>query len=122
VRLLLDTHAFIAWDDNVLPKRAVKAIQAADDVYVSAATAWEISIKSGSGKLARRASVLKALEDYQFRELAIQIQHAERVRSLPGIHRDPFDRILIAQALCEGLTLVTNDALICKYEVSRLWA
>jgi PIN domain nuclease of toxin-antitoxin system len=122
VRLLLDTHAFIAWDDDALPKRTVKAIQVADEVYVSAASAWEIAIKSGTGKLAQRASVLRALDDYAFRELPIQILHAERVRSLPAIHRDPFDRILIAQALCEGLTLVSNDALIRKYKVPQLWA
>jgi PIN domain nuclease of toxin-antitoxin system len=121
VRLLLDTHAFIGWDDNKLPRATTKAIQHADAVYVSSATAWEIAIKSGIGKLARRASVLKALSDYDFVELPIAIRHAELVRSLPPIHRDPFDRILIAQAQCEGLTLVSNDARIRDYPVPLLW-
>jgi PIN domain nuclease of toxin-antitoxin system len=121
MRLLLDTHAFIAWDDDVLPKAVSRAVQEADEVFVSSASAWEIAIKSGTGKLARRKSVTKALSDYDFLELTIQIRHAEQVRTLPLIHRDPFDRILIAQAQCEGLTLVSKDTIVRKYAVATLW-
>jgi PIN domain nuclease of toxin-antitoxin system len=86
LRLLLDTHAFIAWDDNTLPKRTVKAIQSADEVHVSAATAWEIAIKSGTGKLERRASVLKALLDYDFRELSLGMYPSRRVCTRASRH------------------------------------
>jgi PIN domain nuclease of toxin-antitoxin system len=121
VRLLLDTHAFIDWDDNKLPKRVTRAIQDALEVYVSSACAWEIAIKSGSGKLSARASVATALLDYDFIELPITIRHAEQVRVLPLIHRDPFDRILLAQAQCEGLTLVSKDSKVRRYGVSVFW-
>jgi PIN domain nuclease of toxin-antitoxin system len=121
VRLLLDTHTFIAWDDNKLPKQVTKAIQEAQEVYVSSAVAWEIAIKCGIGKLAARANVVTALGEYDFQELPITILHAQQVRSLPPIHRDPFDRILIAQAQCEDLTLVSNDAMVCQYSVPIFW-
>jgi PIN domain nuclease of toxin-antitoxin system len=121
LRLLLDTHAFVWWDDAKLPKAVIRRIQRADDVLVSAVVAWEIAIKSALGKMTARGSVAEAIADYGFTELPIGIAHADAVRRLPEHHRDPFDRMLVAQALVEDLVLVSADAALARYKVPIVW-
>lgn len=121
MRLLLDTHAFVWWDDAKLPKAVIRRIQRADDVLVSAVVAWEIATKSALGKMTARGSVAEAIADYGFTELPIGIAHADAVRRLPEHHRDPFDRMLVAQALVEDLVLVSADAALARYKVPIVW-
>ncbi len=121
MRLLLDTHTLIWWDDDRLPQRVTAAIQAADAVFVSAVTAWEIAIKSALGKLVARGTVADTLADYGFSPLAVSVRHADAVRSLPPHHRDPFDRLLVAQAQAENLTIVTRDPVFGLYDVAVHW-
>jgi PIN domain nuclease of toxin-antitoxin system len=121
VKLLLDTHAFVWWDDGKLPRGVVRRIQRADEVFVSAVTAWEIAIKSALGKMSAKGSVASAMADYGFAPLPIEIAHADAVRSLPGHHHDPFDRMLVAQALVEDLVIVSADAAIRRYKVPIAW-
>lgn len=123
VRLLLDTHAFLWW--RSLPDRfdpsVRQAIQTADVVFVSAASAWEASIKIALGKLRLPESFEAGVADSDFERLPIFFSHAEGVARLPHHHRDPFDRLLIAQALAEGLSLVTHDRRFEPYGVEILW-
>lgn len=121
MNLLLDTHTFLWWDSGKLARSVVKRIQAAGDVYVSAASAWEVAIKASLGKIEARASIAKASLDYGFLPLAISLEHADAVRALPLHHRDPFDRILVVQAMTEGLTLVSKDPLMGRYDVEVVW-
>jgi len=117
VRVLLDTHLLL-WALSAparLPPAARRLIQGAD-VYVSAASIWEISIKAALGKLtADPNEVLAALEPAGFLGLPIAGEHAARVASLPPVHRDPFDRLLIAQALVEPMRLLTDDNVLGAY-------
>lgn len=122
MNLLLDTHTFLWWDSGTLARSVVKRIQAAGDVYVSAASAWEIAIKASLGKIEARASIAEASRDYGFLPLPISLEHAEGVRGLPRHHRDPFDRILVAQAIAEGLALVSKDPWLGRYDVELVWA
>jgi PIN domain nuclease of toxin-antitoxin system len=122
VRLLLDTHTFIWWDNDKLPRGVVTLIQRAEEVYVSAATAWEMAIKASLGKLAVKAPIASAIEDNGFQALSITVSHADRVSSLPFHHRDPFDRLLVAQADLEGLDLVSRDPILHRYGVKIVWA
>jgi PIN domain nuclease of toxin-antitoxin system len=123
VNLLLDTHVLIWWDEGrKLSGAARRAIEAADTVYVSAASAWEVAIKIGLGRLRPTRTVEQAVEESGFLELPITFRHAERVAGLPAHHRDPFDRLLIAQAELEGLTLVTRDPAFAQYAVERIEA
>jgi PIN domain nuclease of toxin-antitoxin system len=121
LKLLLDTHAFIWWDDGKLPAAVVRRIQRADQVLVSAVTAWEIAIKAGLGKMVARASVADAMADYGFLELPVRALHADALRSLPALHRDPFDRMLVAQASVENVAIVSRDAALSAYKVPVLW-
>jgi PIN domain nuclease of toxin-antitoxin system len=121
MRLLFDTHAFIWWDSGRLPKQVTMQIQQADEVYVSAVTAWEIAIKSALGKIIARGTVADAIADYGFSPLPITVEHADAVGSLPPHHRDPFDRLLAVQARVEELTLVTRDQAFRPYGVKVLW-
>lgn len=118
---MLDTHTFLRWDDGALPARVTRRIRAAETVFVSAASAWEIAIKAGLGKIQVNASFAEAALDYGFGELPVRFAHAEFVRTLPPLHRDPFDRILVAQAIVEGLTIVTRDELVTAYAVPSVW-
>lgn len=117
MRLLLDTHLLL-WAlaaPSRLPTRA-RNLVAKGDVYVSAASIWEISIKTALGKLvADPREVLAALGPAGFSELPITGDHATRVLDLPPIHRDPFDRLLVAQALAEPMLLLTNDSALASY-------
>ncbi len=121
MRLLLDTHAFLWWEQGKLPKRVIKRIQQADAVYVSAATGWEIAIKQSLGKLPGRADIAALVEEHGFSPLAITFEHTDAVRDLPPLHADPFDRLLVAQASVEGLVLVTKDERIAAYGVRVIW-
>ncbi|WP_316154825.1 type II toxin-antitoxin system VapC family toxin [Cupriavidus sp. BIC8F] len=118
MRLLLDTHVYL-WcvtDDRKLTKEARKLILDADDVFVSGASIWEASIKAGLGKLDVDVNLLVSeIEASGFSELPVRAAHAAMVRDLPDIHRDPFDRLLVAQALSEPLRLVTSDGHLSKY-------
>lgn len=123
MNLLLDTHVLIWWDEGrKLTAAARRAIEAADTVYVSAASAWEVAIKIGLGRLRPSRTVEQAVEESGFLELPVTFRHAERVAGLPAHHRDPFDRLLIAQAGVEGLTLVTRDPVFGRYDVERIEA
>ena len=117
MRVLLDTHLLL-WalgSPSRLPAAAQRAIRESE-VFVSAASIWEISIKAGLGKLtADPHEVLAALEPAGFRSLPIVGEHAARVATLPPLHRDPFDRLLIAQALTEPMRFLTNDAVLGAY-------
>lgn len=126
MRLLLDTHTLL-WalvSPAKLPAPTARAIRdPANAVLVSAASAWEIAIKVAIGKLSANVDeIVRAGLEAGFDELAITLAHAVRVRSLPPHHRDPFDRMLVAQAVEEGLTVVTRDAVVARYGVSTLWA
>lgn len=121
MRLLFDTHAFIWWDNGRLPKRVATQIQRADEVWVSAVTAWEIAIKSALGKIVARGTVADAIADYGFSSLPVTVEHADAVGSLPAHHRDPFDRLLAVQARMEELTLITRDPAFGPYDVQVLW-
>lgn len=123
MNLLLDTHVLIWWDEGRrLTSGARRAIESADAVYVSAASAWEVAIKIGLGRLRPARTVEQAAGESGFLELPITFRHAERVAGLPPHHRDPFDRLLIAQAEVEGLTLVTRDPVFGRYGVEVIAA
>ncbi|MDX2052158.1 MAG: type II toxin-antitoxin system VapC family toxin [Polyangiaceae bacterium] len=124
MRLLLDTHAFLWWwvdDDRLLPKtRAL--ISHADEVFVSAASTWEMAIKLRLGKLKFQGRFDEAVSTCGFTELPVRSAHSELVRALPQHHRDPFDRMLISQALLERLSLVSCDEAMNAYDVAVVWA
>ncbi len=121
--LLLDTHVLIWWDEGRrIAAGARRAIEEADMVYVSAASAWEVAIKTGLGRLRPTRTVEQAVSESGFRELPVTFHHAERVAALPSHHRDPFDRMLVAQAAVEQLTLVTRDHVFARYAVDVIVA
>ena len=126
--LLLNTHAFLWWiaGNERMPIPTRKAIGGSElDVFVSAASAWEIAIKHSLGKLPEAESLADDIAgnivEQGFSPLPITVRHAERAGRLPLHHRDPFDRVLIAQAHVDGLTLISNEALFDRYDVMRLW-
>src|SRR5512143_1869076 len=117
-RLLMDTHAFLWWlsDDAALGANARAEIaDGRNEIYVSAASVWEISIKQALGKLEAPDDLEKVVEDENFIRLPISLFHAEAAGKLPPLHNDPFDRMLVAQAQAEGLVIVTADEHIPKY-------
>ncbi|MNE33168.1 PIN domain protein [compost metagenome] len=119
-RLLLDTHAFLWWlsDDPALGAEARQIMsEPRNQVLVSAASIWEISIKQAKGMLEAPADLEVLVEDEGFTKLPISLFHGQQAGKLPEIHRDPFDRMLIAQAQAEGLELVTADGIIPQYGV-----
>jgi PIN domain nuclease of toxin-antitoxin system len=119
--LLLDTHVVLWWlaDDPGLAADIKDRIDTEPEVYVSAATTWELTIKQALGKVGP-PDLPERVAGSELRQLPITSRHAIRAGRLPLIHRDPFDRLLVAQAQCEGLTLVTRDIDIQKYDVSLL--
>jgi PIN domain nuclease of toxin-antitoxin system len=128
VRLLLDTHAFLWWlaGDEALSVAARTAIaDEANDVFVSAASTWEIATKHRLGKLpgvvAIVADLAAAIDEQSFIGLAISLRHGQVAGALPGPHRDPFDWMLIAQAILEHLVLVSSEDSFDAYGVGRLW-
>jgi PIN domain nuclease of toxin-antitoxin system len=119
-RLLLDTHTFLWWlaDDSRLGTRTRALIaDAKNQVFVSAATAWEISIKKSLGKLEAPDNLDAVVEEEDFEKLGITFFHGERAGDLPQPHRDPFDRMLVAQSQAEGLEIITADETIPKYGI-----
>ena len=122
--LLLDTHVFLWWRarDPRLRDAVRGAVGLAPLVAVSAASAWEAAIKASLGKLRLASSFEEGAVASGFTPLAISFRHAELAGGLPLHHRDPFDRMLIAQAMSEGLTLVTADRRLEPYGVPVLWA
>ena len=123
MKLLLDTHALLWWlaDDARLGVRARQAIRKPTNlVFVSAATAWEIAVKRALGRLVAPGDIEEWLVASDFRPLPIQISEAVASAELPLHHRDPFDRLLVAQAQIGGMTIVTSDEDIARYGVSVL--
>lgn len=121
--LLLDTHVFLWWRENNrrLKPLARRAIETADVVFVSSVTAWEASIKAALGRLEVPDTIEAGVEDSGFTELPIRFPHADLAGRLPRHHDDPFDRMLIAQAILERLTLVSHDGRMRPYDVRVLW-
>jgi PIN domain nuclease of toxin-antitoxin system len=125
MKLLLDTHVLLWWldDPRRLSTEAAAAIRdPANEVFVSAASAWEIAIKKALGKLDAPNNLMEALNACRFSPLSIAIKHALAIQDLPPRHHDPFDRMLLAQATAEGMTLVTRDAEMLKYAVPGIVA
>jgi PIN domain nuclease of toxin-antitoxin system len=128
MRLLIDTHALLWWlaDDPALSASARKHLaRAGNTIFVSSASAWEIATKFRIGKLPDAGDLLADFAGYLSRErfegLAISTDHAVRAGLLPGPHKDPFDRMLIAQAQAENLPILSNDSAFDTYSVRRLW-
>jgi PIN domain nuclease of toxin-antitoxin system len=127
-RLLLDTHALLWWlaGDRSLSAKAREAIaDEANEIFVSAASTWEIATKIRIGKLPAPAltggGVTRAIAAQGFEPLAVTAEHGERAGSLPGAHRDPFDRMLIAQAQAEAMAIVSNETVFDQFGVTRIW-
>jgi PIN domain nuclease of toxin-antitoxin system len=122
VSLLLDTHVVLWWlvDDASLSDEVKARLDDDPDVYVSSATMWEVAIKESIGKLTGPDDLPEEIARSGFRQLPISFEHAATAGRLPLLHRDPFDRMLVAQARCEGLTLVTRDPQVRRYEVDVL--
>lgn len=118
MRVLLDTHVLL-WtlaDDHRLSKEARKIIEAATEIYVSTASYWEVAIKSGLGKLpVSLIEIRLAAQRSGFNELPISGEHTEALLTLADHHRDPFDRMLVAQAISEPMRLLTADAHVARY-------
>jgi PIN domain nuclease of toxin-antitoxin system len=121
---LLDTHAAIWWMEGStkLPAACYRAVRRRGFAYVSLASAWEVAIKISLGRLRLAAPFGAAVEASGFAFLPLTLEHVEEVGALPLHHRDPFDRMLVAQARVEKLTLVTGDRKLAAYAVQRFWA
>jgi PIN domain nuclease of toxin-antitoxin system len=126
--LLLDTHSVLwfFWDDPLLSSAAKQAIESDDNrKLVSIASCWEIAIKSGLKKLhlgeSSRSFLMQQISRNNFELLGITFDHATLVESLPSHHRDPFDRLLVAQATVEQLPIVSADPIFEQYRVARVW-
>jgi PIN domain nuclease of toxin-antitoxin system len=125
VRLLLDTHVLLWWlaNDPCLGKEARAGISdPSSSVFVSAATVWEVSIKQTLGKLEAPSDLLRQIELNRFEPLSITVSHAYMAGALPRHHDDPFDRMLVAQAMKDGLVLLTRDPRMSRYGVETLAA
>lgn len=123
-RFLVDTHALLWWltdDDALSPTARELLVEPADELLFSAASVWEIAIKRSLGKLTVPDDLPDRIVDEGFSWLAITPAHAWRVRDLPTHHRDPFDRLLVAQALTERLPIVTANARFSDYGVDVRW-
>jgi PIN domain nuclease of toxin-antitoxin system len=128
MRVLLDTHAFLWWinDDPQLSERARAVMSnAANTLYLSAASGWEMAIKSRIGKLdlpkEPASFIVEALHPNRIEPLSISLRHALHTYRLPMLHRDPFDRLLIAQSQLENLPILTVDQAITQYTVDTIW-
>jgi PIN domain nuclease of toxin-antitoxin system len=119
MNLLLDSHAFIWWigDDAQLGPEAREAIEVAEKVYVSVVSVWELGIKKAAGKIAIEVDLSVVAEESGFEMLDCRLAHAQLAPMLPLHHKDPFDRMLIAQAMVEQLYIVSQDGAFAPYEV-----
>ena len=120
LRLLLDTHTLVWAIDGILSSNARAALEEADAVAVSAATIWEIEIKRALGKMKAPDRVVELVDESGFERLPITFEHAREAGRLPLLHGDPFDRLLVAQARAEGMTLASADAELQRYDVAVL--
>ena len=128
MRVLLDTQAFLWWitKDRRLSARACEVMtDGGNEVLLSAATGWEIAIKASIGRIRLPAPIDRFLSEQLHKNgigtLSIEMSHALRVHALPLLHRDPFDRLLVAQAQLEKLRILTSDRQIARYSVETLW-
>lgn len=128
MRLLLDTHVWIWWltDPDRLSRPAYMALRDADsELFLSPASTWELMVKSTAGRVAVSESVEALVEEAiaasGVQPLPIEHRHALQLRQLPAHHRDPFDRMLVAQAQSAGLILVTADQQLAAYDIDTLW-
>jgi PIN domain nuclease of toxin-antitoxin system len=125
MKLLLDTHALL-WTlgrpRQLRPQTRRRIERAETLVFVSVVSAWEIEIKRALGKLKAPDDLARQLERLRFALLDLRLRHVDALRALPPLHRDPFDRMLVAQALAEGLTLVTQDERLQAYRVATIRA
>jgi len=125
VNLLLDTHTVLWWlsDDPALSETARVAIADPENtVFLSAVVVWEIRIKQSIGKLDLPDDFGEVLDAQRFAELAVTVDHAHTIAELPAAHRDPFDRMLVAQAMVEHMVIVTRDRSIADYDVEVIVA
>lgn len=121
MKLLLDTNALVRWHFDKLRPAAVRTVQRAELVVVSAVSAWEIAIKHAVGKLELKEPVEAIVARNRFLPLPATLRHGDLLRDLPRHHGDPFDRLLIVQALDEGLTILTSDRAFEPYRVPVEW-
>jgi PIN domain nuclease of toxin-antitoxin system len=128
LKALLDTHAFLWWisDDRSISDRAREVIgDGRNELFFSAASGWEISIKAGLGRLEVPEDLQRFIADQLSRNaiqvLPIYLRHALHIRTLPDHHRDPFDRILVSQAILEEMSLISSDPQISRYPVEVVW-
>jgi PIN domain nuclease of toxin-antitoxin system len=128
MKYLLDTHVFYWWDHEPtkLSATAMSAIKdPANDIYVSTINIWKVVVKSALNKLTLQNPIEQLVQTQcrvnAFRLLAVEAHHAYALRGLPPSHKDPFDRMLVAQAIADGLTLITVDAIFAHYPVPTLW-
>lgn len=122
MKLLLDTNALVRWHLDELRPAAVRTVQRAELVVVSAVSAWEISLKRAVGKLKLEDRLEDIVARNGFLPLPVTVRHCDLLRELPLHHGDPFDRLLIVQALEEGLTILTSDRAFEPYRVPVVWA
>ena len=128
MKLLLDTHAFIWWDgepNRVSPNALAQCQNRANELWLSVASVWEMQIKLQLGKLRLSLPLAKLIESQQqtngLQVLPITLAHVLAIEQLPDHHKDPFDRLLIAQANVEGAVLISHDPLFAKYPVKVVW-
>ena len=124
MRLLIDSHALVWWREGsrALTTAARDSIaDPANDVLVSIAGLWELAIKEASGKLKLPADLETIVVEERFSVLAINFDHLRRLKALPRHHRDPFDRMMIAQALAEGIPIATGDRAFARYGLQIVW-
>jgi len=128
LRLLLDTHALLWWligDDALSPVAREAIADPANEIFVSAASAWEIATKYRIGRLPEAtliaADIRGTIAEQGFAVLPITIHHGQIAGSLPGIHKDPFDRMLVAQALSADMAIISSDEILGAYGIARLW-
>ncbi len=129
MNILLDTHVFLWWslEPDKLPSKLIHKMSSPENsIFLSVASSWESQIKIGLGKLILSESLQtiidREIQNNDWKILPIHLKHTYRLGKLPPIHRDPFDRILIAQAMSEGLTIATKDSFIQSYKkVKTLW-
>lgn len=128
MKILLDTHTFLWWvaEDAQISLKAKEIIANPDNkIYFSVVSAWEIIIKVGTGKLSLseppETYIPSRIASSQFEILPVQMPHILKINTLPNFHKDPFDRLLIAQSLVEDLSLVTIDNAISQYPVKTIW-
>ena len=125
MRVLLDTHILVWWliDAEELGEKARAVVAAQENmVFISAASIWELRIKEALGKVKLPLDFAEVVQLQPFEKLSVTVAHAHAVKELPLHHRDPFDRILIAQARSDGLTLLTRDQVVAQYDVPHLLA